>query len=333
MKKVCFVWAMLAISSGYDLRAQYVPNNSQAFQFMSLYNPAFTGIENYDDIRLGYRYQWLGFGKDAPRFINFSFQKRLKQPLDLMYNSPRVSDFSPARPERLPRGRRMIHGIGVNVFQSRFGVLESIGPALSYAVSYPLSGKVRLAGGVAALVESRKLDVASVTVRDPDPYYDHLLRSSTTQTDLNVRAGLLLYGSRFYFGVSYLPVLNLALQASELAMEEAFFRGSFQAGYSFPLSSNVTLRPSVVGLLQMNDDLVIDYSLKTSIQDKVWAGLAYRDVESAVAMLGFNISDRFAVSYSFELSVGEFRRFDDGSHELVLAARLNNLKRFFQYVW
>lgn len=315
------------------LRGQYVPNNSQSFQFISLYNPGFTGVENFDDLKFSYRYQWAGFGENAPKFVNLSFQKRIKQPLDLSYNSLRMSDFSGAEPERLPRAKRIIHGLGANVFQSVVGVVASIGGSLSYAINYPLSGKSRLALGAAALMENRKLDVSAVTVRDPDEFYDYLLRSSTSQTDLNVRVGALLYQKNFYFGVSYLPLVHIAVQSSDLAMEEPFYRGSLQAGYSFPVNASVLLKPSAIALVQMNNDVVIDYNLKAFIQDKVWLGLGYRDIGSGVAVLGFNINEKFTVGYSFELSLGDFRKFDDGSHELVLAARLNNLKRFTQYIW
>ena len=330
-KKLLFVIScVLVVQVSFG---QYVPNNSQAFQFMSLYNPGVSGVENFEDLKLSYRYQWAGFGEYSPKFVNLAFHTRIKKPLDLAYNSIRMSDFSGTSNERLPRGKRMIHGLGVNLFQSRVGVVNSIGGAINYAVNYPLSGKSRLALGASALIENRELDVSEVTVRDPDEFYDYLLRSSTSQTDLNVRVGLLLYQESFYIGVSYLPLVNIALQASDLAMEEPFYRGSFQAGYALPLSAEVTLKPSVVGLVQMNNDLVIDYNLKAFVQNKVWLGLSYRDIESGVAILGFNINNKFTVAYSFELSLGEFRKFDDGSHELVLAARLNNLKRFSQYIW
>ncbi len=319
----------LAVSAS----AQYVPNNSQTFQFISLYNPGFTGVENFDDLKLGYRYQWAGFGEYSPKFVNLAFHTRVKQPLDLTYNSIRLSDVSGGRPEQLPRGKRIIHGLGANVFQSKIGVVSSIGGGLSYAINYPVTENTRLSIGATALMENRKLDVSAVSVRDPDEFYDYLLRSSTTQTDLNVRAGVLLYGENFYLGVSYLPIINVAVQSSELAMDEPFYRASFQAGVALPVNSEVTLKPSIIGLVQMNNDFVIDYNLKAFIQNKIWLGLSYRDVESGVALLGFNINDRFTVSYSFELSVGDFRRFDDGSHELVLAARLNNIKRFTQYIW
>jgi type IX secretion system PorP/SprF family membrane protein len=333
MKKNWIVVLMVGIAFTSAVNAQYVPNNSQAFQFISVYNPAFSGVENFDDLKFGYRYQWAGFGKYSPKFINLAFHKRLKQPLDMSYNSMRLSDFSNARAARVPRAKRIIHGMGANLFQSTVGIVKSIGGSFSYSLNYPLTSKIRLAAGVSALLENRKMDISAVDVRDPDPYYDYLLRSSTSQTDLNLRAGLLLYGEQFYLGISYLPMVNVALQASELAMEEPFYRGSLQAGYSFHVADEVILKPSILALVQMNNGIAVDYNVKAYFQNKIWMGLTYRDIESGVGILGFNINDTFTASYSFELSLGDFRKFDDGSHELVLAARLKNLKRFSQYIW
>jgi hypothetical protein len=116
-------------------------------------------------------------------------------------------------------------------------------------------------------------------------------------------------------------------------MEQPFYRASFQGGLSFPINSEIALKPSVIGLLQMNNGLVMDYNMKAFIQNKVIAGLSYRSIESVVVLMGFNINETFTASYSYEASVGQFRKFNDGSHELVLAARFKNLKKFSTYLW
>src|SRR5687768_10097981 len=165
MKKfICIV--LLAIGSS-SLSAQYIPNNAQAFQFMPLYNPAFGGIENFSDLKFSYRYQWSGFGSYSPKFINLSYHTRLVEPVDLAYNSLRLSDPTATNPENLPRAKRMIHGLGGNLFHSEVGVLKSIGGNVNYSVHYPVSEKARFAIGVGLVIENRKLDVAEVTVRDP----------------------------------------------------------------------------------------------------------------------------------------------------------------------
>jgi type IX secretion system PorP/SprF family membrane protein len=331
MKKIYY--SLILLTTVFTCKAQYVPTNSQAFQFIYLYNPAFAGVENFDDVKFGYRYQWAGFGKYSPRFLNLSYQKRIKQPLDMSYNSQRLSNSSRTGQKQLPRGKRIIHALGGNIFQSNVGVIRSIGGSFNYALNYPLTEMTRFAFGASGVLENRKMDLSEVTLRDPDEYYNYLLRSSSSQTDFSVRVGALLYGEKFYVGVSYLPVLNIPLQASDLALEQPFYRASIQGGVSFSPTDDVKIKPSILALLQMNNKVVIDYNVKAYLQNKVWLGLTYRDVKSGVAILGFNINEKFTASYSYELSLGEFKRFDDGSHELVLAARLKNLKRYSQYIW
>jgi type IX secretion system PorP/SprF family membrane protein len=327
-------WLFIALSlSCSAIRAQYVPNNTQAFQFSSLYNPAFTGIEHFGDMKLSYRYQWSGFGKYAPKFINLGYNSRIKQPLDLSYNSLRISDPSRIHPENLPRQKRIIHGLGGNIFQSKIGVIESLGAGVTYSINIPYSSTGRFALGVGAILENRKIDLQEIKLRDADQFYNHLLSSSASQTDLNIRAGALLYNSDFYLGFSYLPLINTALMSSDIAFDKPFYRGSIQAGYAIPVNPDLTFKSSIVALLHMNNKMSIDYNLKAFIQNKVWVGVTYRDVKSGAGLLGFNFNEKFTMAYSYELSLGEFQQFSDGSHELVLSVRFNNFKGLSQYTW
>lgn len=319
--------------TGAAAKAQYLPNHAQAFQFMPLYNPAFSGIEDYNDLKFGYRYQWSGFGDFSPKFINLSYHTRVVQPLDLAYNSLRLSNPSAIRSENLPRSKRMIHGAGGNLFHSEVGILKSVGGNLDYAIHYPVGEGSRFSVGLSVLIENRKLDVREVTVRDPDQFYNHLLGSSTAQTDLNVRAGVLLYGERYYVGITYLPLLYTVLEAAELSMTQPVYLGTLQAGVSLPLNAEVTLKPSVLALVQVDHGLLLDYHVKAYFKENIWLGLTYRDIRSGMALIGWNFDERLSASYSYEMSLGEFRQFNDGSHELVLALRLNNFKKFSQYTW
>jgi type IX secretion system PorP/SprF family membrane protein len=314
------------------LHAQYIPNNSQGYQFMSMFNPAFSGVENFGDLKLSYRYQWAGF-EGAPKFINLSYNGRLKQPVDYSFNSLRVSNSRAANARSVPKARGMIYGFGVNVFQYQDAILNSVGGSLSFSVNYPLSQKIRISGGASTLLENRKLNINNVDVVDPDPFLEHLKESGTSQTDLNLRAGFLIYGDNFYVGASYLPIVNIAIQSSDLTMEKPFYRGSFQLGYAFSASKEIELRPSVLGLMLIDNSFEIDYNLKAYIQNKIIAGLTYRDVKAGVLLLGFNLNEKLTVTYSYEMSFGNFQKFNDGSHELVLAARLKNLRKYNAYLW
>jgi type IX secretion system PorP/SprF family membrane protein len=332
MKKI-LLFILLLISCGVS--AQYLPNNSQAFQFSPVLNPGFSGIENFGDFKLGYRYQWTGFGSYSPKFVNLGYSTQLRKPVDLAYNSLRTSTGNANRLNGIPRNRRIIHGLAVNLFQSKIGAIESLGGGVNFSLNYPLVNDLRLAVGMGAFLENRKLDMSEITVRDPDndKFYQYLLTSSTSQTDFNLRAGFLFYNPKFYFGFSYLPLIYKSIQASDLALEEPFYKATIQGGINIQANPDLAFKPSVLALLQLDNSVALDLSVKSYIQDKVWFGLTYRTIKSGIAMLGLNLNEKFSVSYSYELSLGEFQQFSNGSHEVLLAIRFNNIKKHNQYTW
>lgn len=315
---------------------QYVPYSNQMFQYAASYNPAFTGVDPFTEIKLGYRSQWTGFGADGPKFANIVLNTRLKQPLDLRHNALRTSDVDALKPANLPRGKRIFHGLGFNVFKEQVSVVHRTGGVVNYALHYPLSSRVHLATGLSAAVDNMNLRTEKLYLGvspDPDTYYNDLISNGVSQTDLNVRAGLLLYTQNFYVGLSYYDLLHSQLSASESNYNNPHYRGSGQIGFSLPLSSSLVLKPSAFALWQTDDSFTLDYNLKMYIDHRMWFGLTYRGTESLVAIGGFNFNHVFSVAYSYEQSTGAMKQFSDGSHEMILLLRLNNLKRLQSNIW
>lgn len=320
--------------------AQFMPNSGQAFQFAPLYNPAFSGIEGYQDLKLGYRYQWSGFGSDAPKFLNLSFNVRLKEPLDLTLNAIRTS-MAKNQNKEIPRMKGAIHGLGANVFSEQLGLFKKVGGGVNYSFHYPVTKTLRLAFGAGAMVENAKIDVDGIyfglnargveIVAKEDEVVKNLDRGANTT--LNFRAGFLLYTQKYYFGFAYLPIASVKISSNNTDLNEPAYRGVFQGGYSFPLSANMDFKPSILALWQTDNTFLIDYNVKVYIEQKIWFGLTYRDVKSMIGIVGFNLNERLGASYSYELSANKMRQFSDGSHDLVLSVRLNNFKRQRQQTW
>lgn len=333
MKKLYALLLALTALAGH---AQYVPNSGQAFQFASLYNPAFAGIESYGDLKFNYRYQWTGYNDMAPKYFNLGYNVRLRQPVDLSLNALRTSAGNTLEKLPIPNSKRIITGLGVNFFNEQAGVIDRLGGGVTYAVHYPLTKKVYISGGVAAMVENIKVDVNKIYMgsdADPDPFYDKLMQGGSNHTDLNLRAGVVLYSPRFYVGLSYFPVWNSAIQSSDLDFQNNYYRGSVQAGLSLPLQPEIVIRPSIVALLTENNNLLVDYTAKVYLQQKLWMGLTYRDIQSGVVSAGLSINERIAAGYAYEFSTGPIRQFTGSSHEIVLSLRVNNFKHQPQYMW
>ena len=123
--------------------------------------PLFQVLKDIGIVKLGYRYQWTGFGSDAPKFINASFNFRLKEPLDLTLNALRTS-MAKSQNNEIPKIKRVIHGLGVNIFQEQFGLIKKFGGGINYSFHYPITKQMRLALGLGAMVENTKIDLNGI---------------------------------------------------------------------------------------------------------------------------------------------------------------------------
>lgn len=323
---------------GHTLLAQYVPNSNQGFQFAPVFNPAFSGMEGFGDLKLSYRYQWAGFGADAPKFVNLSYNFRVKEPLDLTLHSLRTTSSQTQRKkDDIPTIKKVIMGLGVNVFNEQVGPINRLGGGVNYAYHYPLNNKLRLSAGLGIMLDNTKINLDKLYFGsngvDPDPFYSRLVANGSNHTELNVRVGALLYSPKFYVGICYLPVVNSSIKTSEVNIGDPFYKASIQAGVVFPASSTIDLKPSILALWQLGNKFSVDYNVKMFVQEKLWLGVTYRDIKSFVGILGFNLNDLLGASYSYEVSASGIQQFSDGSHELVLSVRLNNFKRLSQQTW
>jgi type IX secretion system PorP/SprF family membrane protein len=332
MKKRLLIFHLLLLP--ILVSAQYVPNSAQNFHYATLYNPAFTGIENFVDFKFGYRYQWTGFKENAPQFGNIAVNFRLKQPLDLKTNGLRPSrtDFS----NLVPRRKLSIHGMGFNGYSETFGPIVRAGGGLHYAIHLPLSERLHLSGGIGAMVENTRVDQNKLywgpNPDSGDPVYDKVMAGGANHTEIWTRAGLLLYSDNFYIGGTYYPY-NKSLKSSDIAFNDAYYTAGVQAGVSFPLNEDFDLKPTIWALMLTTDEWLIDYSAKFYMQDKVWFGLTYRDVKAGIVSGGFNISQLLSASYSYEFNLGKLRTFSGSSHELILAFRFSNIRHLNQRTW
>lgn len=320
---------------GTTLHAQYIPNSNQSFQFAPLLNPAFSGIEGYRDLKMSYRYQWSGFGGNAPKYLNLAYNFRIKEPLDLSLHALRTnSNTTQKKKDDIPVIKKVIHGFGANVFNESIGAIRRTGGGINYAFHYPLTNTLKLSVGVGAMIDNTKINLTKLDFAvNPDPFVQNLIAKGSNHTELNIRGGALVYSSNFYVGLSYYPIVYTSLKSSEVTLGDPFYKGSVMTGMAFPLSPSLNFKPSILALWQLDNKFAIDYNVKMYIEQKIWFGVTYRDTKNLVGLLGFNLNDLLGASYSYEISTGGMQQFSDGSHELVLSVRLNNFKRLSPQTW
>lgn len=302
---------------------QYVLNNI-------LLNPAVSGIENYTDLKAGYRSQWTGLqGAPVTSYLtlttpigtDFVQGDATEQPGaggENPYSRLFTQTYQAAAPH---------HGIGFMVVsdQTGDGALSTTNIDATYAYHLGISSTFNLAVGVAAGVNHNSLNTSLLTPENPlDPV---LANGNNSQWKPDLGVGVWGYSSSYYFGVSALQLLSQnAYFTTTKSINQAktvpqlFVTG----GFKIFMSDDVTLMPSTLVKFISPLPVTYDVNMKLTFRERFWVGASYRNGDSFAGMLGLNISSLINISYSYDYTTSALRTVSNGTHEIVIGLLLNN---------
>ena len=95
-------------------------------------------------------------------------------------------------------------------------------------------------------------------------------------------------------------------------------------GYTFDLSDNLLLKPSLLTKIVEGSPLQVDVSTNFLLYDKLTLGVAYRWSAAISAMVGFQITDQLMLGFSYDEETTELANYNDGSYEFFLRFELFN---------
>ncbi len=299
---------------------QYIFNNF-------ILNPAISGIENYTDVKAGYRNQWEGL-ENAPVTSYISIHAPLGK--KFLYDNATSFENDGDNPMSRSYTQNYMasephHGIGFYAVSDKVGPISTTNIDLTYAYHLGLTEKANIAVGIAAGISKISLDASKITLEnnlDPAIAIDE---SSKIQPDLGV--GVWFYGPQYFAGVSAQQLLFRPISFTNNA---SYNEGKqvphvfLTAGYKFYLSENITAIPSTMVKLVSPAPVSIDLNIKIAFKDKFWMGGSYRKDDSFAALLGFNAGSLVNLSYSYDFTTSNLRSVSNGTHEIVLGLLLNN---------
>ncbi|MBM3444189.1 MAG: type IX secretion system membrane protein PorP/SprF [Bacteroidetes bacterium] len=310
--------------------AQLRPHYTQYILNNYVINPAVTGIENYVDIKLSARNQWVGV-EGAPRTYYLTAHmplgkgdyRQTSTSFDLVGQNTRGNEFVQSYTAASPH-----HGVGITAFNYSTGYINRITSYATYAYHIGLNASTSLSAGFGAGFTSFSIDRSKVTLAtDQDPAVDQSLAAfKRFKPELN--AGIWLYSNRYFVGISAQQIIPSKLTlmdnaASQSSMVPHIFT---TAGYRTRVSFDVTLLPSIMFRYVAGLPMSVDVNLKAQFLDVFWVGGSYRNGDGFAGMCGLNLSRKFHVSYSYDLNKGKYllSTMNRGTHEIVLGFMLNN---------
>lgn len=290
IRLITLVSLALVIGS-VSLKAQQRSIYSQyMFNGLSI-NPAYSATDIASNLSLHHREQWVGLD-GAPRTSTLSF-----------YTPTGYSSLS----------------LGAMVDYDKIGVNSMFGGSISAAIKTQLAPDLFLAAGLNFGVDYDYSDLPSLPTT-----YDPLF--AKVERDLNgyVGAGLILYSSKFYLGVSAPQVQNITFNQdiNEGREKNMFLRHFYvSGGYLLDVNQDVKLKPNFLLRFPEKSSMQYDINLSAYLFNRFWLGASWRSEESINVLFKYEFSPKFEFVYSYDILTGASSKVASGSHEIMLSYR------------
>ena len=308
--------------------AQQKPHYTQYILNNYILNPALSGIENYTDVKLSGRRQWVGL-EGAPQ----TFYVSVHGPIGKKDYKTTATSFNV--PGENPRGKaywenytasESHHGVGFFMVNDRTGLFSRFQADVSYAYHIGLSPRTNMSAGFSGGVSKLSYNRSKATAVDPnDPALGNNSEQYKLAPDLN--AGIWIYSADYFIGIA----------AQQLVPGRVSFTGNTEgfsqvvhlfttAGYRLGINDDVNLLPSVMIKYLPSAALApqFDLNLKCQYRDLLWIGGSYRVKDGYAAMLGLNVANSFNIGYSYDISTTRLNTVSRGTHEMIIGFLLGN---------
>jgi len=263
----------------------------------AIINPAYIGSINYMNLQISSRNQWVGF-PGAPKSNALTLGYPFKY-----FNS----------------------AVGITVLQDNVGPLRNSIFTLGYAYSVKLTSDIRLSMGLNAGMNHYSANLDMLQTND---HGDAALEQGTVQrSSFTFGSGVFLYSNNWYLGLSVPKIItnsfsfgNDESDVYNLKEQNHFYLVS---GYIFSFKNEkIKLKPSVCVKKVNNVSPSLDFSLATSLYDRLALGAGLRNPDTYFAFLQVAIGKNLNVGYAYDISGSRISNFSKGSHEIVLDVRL-----------
>lgn len=321
MKKISLTFVLICSCLVGFSQQQY--QHSQYLKNAYLLNPAASGIYDYIDISIGARQQWLGFN-NAPQTFYVSGHTSLTGGMPKYNPSLRTGRRGPTRTPDIKTGK-IKHVVGGYMMKDKYGAFNQYNMMGTYAFHLPVMSGYNLSFGLGAGVAQYSFDQTEVEMLTPgDQTYANYIANGTNRWFGDLSAGLWFYSNELFVGLSSSQIIRdyLSFGAASFADYELKNHYKATAGYKFQINRDIAITPAFLVKYMSPAPASVDFSVKMDYDKWLWASLSYRHQDAAIAMVGFNINDLFNISYSFDYTISDMRRYNNGGHELVLGVTI-----------
>ncbi|HUC79844.1 MAG TPA: type IX secretion system membrane protein PorP/SprF [Flavisolibacter sp.] len=325
MKRLGYALFLLGLTTA--AYSQQRPHYTQYILNNYVLNPALSGIENYTDVKISGRDQWVGL-EGAPRTMYLTVHTPLGK------KDYKTSATSYQVPGENPRGNAYWenytasephHGVGLAIINDQSGAYNRFNANISYAYHLGLSPKTNLAAGFSAGITRIGRNLSKDNVTGDPAQGSNGNDIYRIRPDLNF--GLWLYSADYFVGVSGQQIIPTKVVFEQNTMGLKLVPHLFAtAGYRFLVTEDINAVPSVMLKYVSGSPTTpqFDFNMKVQYQDLFWLGGSYRFQDGYAGMIGLNVGNTFNIGYAYDFTTTALNTVSRGTHEIVVGFLLGN---------
>jgi type IX secretion system PorP/SprF family membrane protein len=295
MKIYKLIWLLFILLIGWlSVEAQQDPMYTHYMYNTLVVNPAYAGSRDALTITALHRSQWVGF-KGAP-------------------TTQTITAHTPLRNEHI--------GLGLSVVNDKIGPSNNTAVFGYYSFIMKLNEKSKLALGLSAGLNIYQANLNTLLLdQQADPSFLTNIKNHITP---NFGFGAYYSRERFYAGISVPNLLQnsnseINQYGGNLTIEKEQRHYFFIAGALFPLSDNVSFKPTTFVKVTNAAPVEADFTASFILMKILLIGAMYRTGDALGGLAGFDFTEQFHLGYSYDWSFGlQTNIYHKGSHELIL---------------
>ena len=274
-----------------SLSGQLAPVTSQYVLNPLSINPAYAGNRGALNIAAFYRRQWTGIA-GAPETMTLSAD-------------------APFLDSKL--------GLGFIITNDKIGVTKETHFLTNY--SYKISmDKGNLSLGLGAGLMTTNTAWSDLVVLDPGD--ENFLNNSRVFVVPDFSFGVYYSYQNYFAGLSVPKLLGYKFDFDKNKYTIMFNPGQYDyllnVGYVYSLSKKIKLFPSTLVTISPKEKLLVDLNAYVSLNDRIWAGLSYRNKRSLGVLFQFAVNNQFRIAYTYDIDFGTLGHYSNGSHEIMI---------------
>ena len=273
--------------------SQQDPQFSQNMFVKLPINPGYAGTSGAICATAVYRTQWMNFP-----------------------GSPKTILFSADAPVQALHG-----GAGLTVVNDQLGNFNFIHARGAYSYHHPLGQTGLLGIGLEAGIMQAAVKDNWLAPDGTDGTLDQAIpNEKVSKLTYDLGMGAYYRTEQLYVGLSASHIPSQKLSATEFNYKAARHY-YIMAGYSFFLTSTLTLRPSV----HVKSDAAVttfDGNINLLWNNRIWGGVSYRLQDAAVPHIGFswepNQKSTLKLGYAYDLGLSGLKSYHKNTHEVLV---------------